>query len=109
VGAEKEAVMSVVVVATFYPVEGKREDVVAALEVAAQSAHAEEGCELYSIHTAKDRVVLIEKYADMAALQSHGATPALAELTATIKELLVGDVDLQILRPSPTGGAKGTL
>jgi quinol monooxygenase YgiN len=101
--------VSVVVVATFMPAEGMRDDVVAALEVAAQSAHAEEGCELYSIHTGKDRVVLIEKYADMDALTSHGATPALASLMTSLDGKLAGDVDLQILRPSPTGGAKGAL
>ncbi|MCW2496466.1 putative quinol monooxygenase [Jatrophihabitans sp.] len=101
--------MSVVVVATFYPVEGKREDVVAALEVAAQSVHDEEGCELYAIHTGKDRVVLIEKYADMPALQSHGGSPALAALVTALDGLLVGEMDVQILRPSPTGGAKGTV
>lgn len=101
--------MSVVVVATFIPVEGKRDDVVAALAVAAESAHAEEGCELYSIHTGKDRVVLIEKYADMDALVSHGGTPALATLVGALDGLLVGEMDLQILRPSPTGGAKGAL
>jgi len=101
--------MSVVVVATFLPVEGKRDEVVAALEVAAQSAHAEDGCELYAIHTGRDRVVLIEKYADMDALTSHGATPALADLVTALDGLLQGGMDLQILRPSPTGGAKGAL
>ena len=101
--------MSVVVVATFLPVEGARDDVVAALEVAAQSAHAEEGCELYAIHTGKDRVVLIEKYTDMDALVSHGGTPALAELVTALDGKLQGDMDLQILHPSPTGGAKGTV
>lgn len=101
--------MSVVVVATFLPADGQREDVVAALEVAAESAHSEAGCELYAIHTGKDRVVLIEKYADMDALTSHGATPALATLMASLDGKLAGAPDLQILRPSPTGGAKGTL
>jgi quinol monooxygenase YgiN len=86
-----------------------RDDVVAALEVAAESAHAEEGCELYSIHTGKDRVVLIEKYAEMDALVSHGGTPALADLVTALDGKIVGDMDVQILRPSPTGGVKGTL
>ena len=101
--------MSVVVVATFLPNDGMRDDVVAALEVAAQSAHAEDGCELYAIHTGKDRVVLVEKYADMDALTAHGSTPALAELVTALDGKLRGDMDLQILRPSPTGGVKGTL
>ena len=101
--------MSVVVVATFLPLEGMRDDVVAALEVAAQSAHAEEGCELYAIHTGKDRVVLVEKYVDMDALRSHGGTPALAELVTALDGKLQGDMDVQVLRPSPTGGEKGTV
>jgi quinol monooxygenase YgiN len=104
-----EVRVSVVVVATLYPAEGERDAVVAALEVAAESAHAEEGCELYSIHTGKDRVVLVEKYVDMDALVSHGGTPALSTLVASLEGKVIGDMDVQVLRPSPTGGTKGTL
>ena len=101
--------MSVVVVATVYPVEGMRDEVVAAFEVAAASAHGEDGNELYAIHTGKDRVVLIEKYVDMDALVAHGGTPALADLVTALDGKVVGEMDVQVLRPSPTGGPKGSL
>src|ERR1700677_48760 len=64
--------MSVVIVATIEPIEGRREDLIAFLEEVIAKAHAEdEGCEFYALHEADDRLVFIEKWANGDALKAH--------------------------------------
>jgi quinol monooxygenase YgiN len=103
--------MSVVVVATVHPTAEHRDEVIAAFVAAAEKVHpSEDGCELYALHTGKDRLVMIEKYTDMDALVAHGQGAALADLGAAIKDKIVGDLDVQVLRPHPAGdAAKGAL
>jgi quinol monooxygenase YgiN len=103
--------VSVVVVATVFPIDEHRDEVIAAFVAAAEKVHpAEVGCELYAIHTGKDRIVMIEKYADMAALGTHGQSAVLAELGAALDGKTTGGLDVQVLRPHPAGdAAKGVL
>lgn len=102
--------MSVVVVATIHPQPEHRAEVVAALEKAIARVHDEAGCELYALHEGDDRLVMIEKWADEAALRTHSAAPALAELGAALAGRLTQALDVQVLRPHPAGtGAQGAL
>lgn len=56
--------MSVVIVATAFPIPEHKAEVVAAFEAAITRVHSEEaGCELYALHQGRDRLVVIEKYA----------------------------------------------
>ena len=69
--------MSVVVVATIVPVPEHRAEVIAALEQTISAVHAEdEGCELYALRQGEDRLVMIEKWPDVQALQPHPAGTA---------------------------------
>ncbi len=104
--------MAVIVIATFIPGPGHRDEVIAALEAAIATTHpAEEGVLLYALHEGQDgRLVMIEKYADEPAFAAHGKSPALAELVAALKGKLSAPFDVQVLTPHPAGSAeKGTL
>ncbi len=96
--------MSVVVVATVYPMAEHRDEVVRAMVQAIERVHAEdEGCELYALHEGQDRLVMIEKWASAEALGAHGQSPALAELQPLIADKVVGEFDVQVLHPHPAG------
>ena len=55
--------MSVVVVATILPLAEHRAEVIAAFTETIAQVHEEEGCELYSLNEAPDRLIMIEKWA----------------------------------------------
>jgi quinol monooxygenase YgiN len=103
--------MSIVIVATVVPKEVSRDEVVAAFERAVERVQAEDaGCELYALHEGRDRLVMIEKWADRESLKAHGASAAFAELTAALDGKLETALDVQVLRPHPAGTAElGTL
>lgn len=102
--------MSVIVIATAFPLPEHRSEVIAAFETAIARVHADEpGVELYALHEGKDRLVMVEKYASQDAFADHGKSPALAGLLASIKGKLNGDLDVQVLTPHPAGTQKGEL
>jgi quinol monooxygenase YgiN len=103
--------MSVVIVATAFPIPEHRAEVIAAFEAAIARVHSEEpGCELYALHEGRDRLVMIEKYVSQGAVAEHGKSTALAELQAALKGKLSSPLDVQILIPYPAGEpSKGAL
>ena len=103
--------MSIVIVATAVPAPEHRDEVVAAFEHAIARVHSEDsGCELYALHEGRDRLVMIEKWTDKAALGDHSRSAAFAELAAALEGRVVGELDVQVLRPRPAGTAEqGTL
>jgi quinol monooxygenase YgiN len=67
--------VSVGVVATWVPLEG-REDEVGALLMDMQAAtRGEEGCLLYELHRVPEGFLLYEQYVDGGAIERHHATP----------------------------------
>jgi quinol monooxygenase YgiN len=103
--------MSVIVVATVRPRPDQRAEVIAAFEKVIQRTHAEDpGCVLYALHEAPDRLVMIEKWADQAALDAHSRGEGLAQLSADLDGKLAADVEVVTLTPHPAGTAQqGTL
>lgn len=103
--------MSVIVVATVRPRPEQRAEVIAALEKAIEQTHAQDpGCLLYALHQAPDRLVMIEKWADEAALDAHSRGEAVAELNAGLDGKLTAALDVLRLAPHPAGTAQqGTL
>jgi quinol monooxygenase YgiN len=102
--------MSVIVVATAFPLPEHRDEVVAAFEAAIPPVQEDPECELYALHEGRDRLVMIEKYKSQDALAAHGKSAALADLTAALQGKLSSDLDVQILVPHPAGtAAKGAL
>ncbi len=103
--------MSITIVATMFPVDGQRAEVIAALEEAIESVHANDaGCELYAMQEGDDRIVMIEKWASQEAIQEHSKSPGLQRLVARLEGKLVTPMDVQLLTPHPAGTAQqGTL
>jgi len=102
---------AVIVVATAFPIQEHRAEVVAAFEAAMAKVHSEEpGCELYALHEGDDRLVMIEKYASQDAVDQHIKGAGLAGLRAALEGKLSSPIDVQVLVPHPAGSKdKGAL
>jgi len=102
--------MSVVVVATIVPLAEHRDAVIATLRSTIEQVHGEDGCELYALHEAADRLIMVEKWASREALATHSKGPALAALGAQLAGKVAGAPDVQVLQPVPAGDpGKGVL
>jgi quinol monooxygenase YgiN len=102
--------MSITVVATITPADGHRQAVRAARLEAVPRVHGEPGCELYSLHEAADRFVMVERWSSRETLQGHSAGPAVAELGRRFEGRVTGPADVVVLDPVPAGDpGKGTL
>jgi len=102
--------MSVVIVATAFPVPEHRAEVVAAFEEAIARVHGEPGVELYALHEGHDRLVMIEKYESEQARSEHLQGAALAALRSALQGKLSSGLDVQVLVPHRAGNAqKGAL
>jgi quinol monooxygenase YgiN len=102
--------MSVVVVATIVPLPEHREEVIAALAETIERVHDEDGCELYSLNQAPDRLIMIEKWASREALAAHSKGPNLAALGPKLAGKISGAPEVITLQPVPAGDpARGAL
>jgi quinol monooxygenase YgiN len=102
--------VSVVVVATITPLPEYRDEVIAAYTATIPQVHAEDGCELYALNQAEDRLIMIEKWASSDALRTHGQGAALAVLRPQLKGKMAGPTEVTVLTAVPAGdSAKGAL
>jgi quinol monooxygenase YgiN len=102
--------MSVVVVATIVPLAAHRDEVIAAFREAIRQVHDEDGCELYTLNEAPDRLIMIEKWASREALRAHGKSPALAAMNLKLAGKVAGPPEIIVLNQLPAGDpAKGAL
>ncbi|RCV50417.1 putative quinol monooxygenase [Marinitenerispora sediminis] len=93
----------VVVTAVFQFRPDARDRVRDALRAAAARVHEEPGCELYALHEAEDRLVLVEKWASRRALDTHSAATAVRDLHARVDDLLLAPAEVTVLSPVPSG------
>ena len=102
---------AVIIVATAFPIQEHKAEVVAAFEAAMAKVHSEEpGCELYALHEGDDRLVMIEKYASQDAVDQHIKGAGLAGLRAALEGKLSSPIGVQVLVPHPAGSKdKGAL
>ena len=77
--------MSAVVIVTAIPVPEHRSEVVAAFEEAIARVHQEPGVELYALHEAPGRLVMVEKNGSGQARSEHLRGAALAGLRSALK------------------------
>jgi quinol monooxygenase YgiN len=99
--------VSVVVVATIYPLVDHMPAVIEALEVTIARVHAEDaGCELYALHEMGDRLIMIEKWESAEALAAHSGGPALEQLGPELDGKLARAADVQVMQPHPAGTAR---
>lgn len=101
------------VLATITAHAGQREAVLAAFHANIPAVLAEDGCIEYGpaidaedgpasqTLLGPDSFVVIEKWADMAALRAHGASKHMADYAATVRDLVAGRV-IHVLVPAAT-------
>jgi quinol monooxygenase YgiN len=95
--------MSVIVIVAAVPIPEHRAEVIAAFEAAIVRVHDEPGVELYALHEAPDRLVMIEKYESPQARAEHAKGAALADLLTALDGKLINGLDVQVLTPHPAG------
>jgi quinol monooxygenase YgiN len=102
--------VSVVVVATITPRPEHRDEVIATITETVARVHQEDGCELYALHQADDRLVMVEKWASPDALRAHSQGAALAAQAPILKGKLAGPAEVVVLQAVPAGDpGKGQL
>jgi quinol monooxygenase YgiN len=102
--------MSVVVVATILPKPEHRDEVIAAFRDTIAQVHGENGCELYALHLAPDRLIMVEKWASPEAFRTHGKSAALAALNPKLAGKVAGPPEVIVTQPVAAGDpAKGQL
>ncbi|OIV38068.1 hypothetical protein BIV57_07810 [Mangrovactinospora gilvigrisea] len=93
----------ITVVATLHPKPGYSGEVREALLAVAPRVHHEHGCELYAVHEAADRFVVVEKWATRGDLAAHTEADNMATLNASLEARLSKEPDVQVLDPVPAG------
>lgn len=102
--------MPVVVVATILPLPEHRAAVIDAIKATIEQVHAEDGCELYSLNEAPDRLVMVEKWASQQALDAHAKGSTLAALGPKLAGKVTAAPQVVVLEPVPAGDpAKGAV
>lgn len=102
--------MSVVVVASIVPLAEYRDEVIVAFKETIEQVHEEDGCELYSLNEAPDRLIMIEKWASPEALAAHSKGPSLAALNPKLAGKVAGAPEVIVLQQVPAGDpVKGAL
>jgi len=102
--------VSVVVVANIVPRPEHRDEVIAIISATVAKVHEEEGCELYALHQAEDRLMMVEKWASADALRAHSQGAALAGQAPRLAGKLTGPAEVIVLKAVPAGDpAKGRL
>ncbi len=102
--------MSVVVVATIVPLAEHRDEVIVAFKETIEQVHEEDGCELYSLNEAPDRLIMIEKWTSPEALAAHSKGANLAALNPKLAGKVAGAPEVIVLQQVPAGDlAKGAL
>ncbi|MQA03779.1 MAG: antibiotic biosynthesis monooxygenase [Streptosporangiales bacterium] len=91
------------VVATIWPKAEHRQAVVDVFRAVVPKVHEEDGCELYALHEADDRLVLVEQWTSGDALQAHLDGPTIVELNAGLNGRTERQADVVIMSPVPLG------
>ena len=97
--------MSVVVVATIIPLPEHRDEVIATITETVAKVHEEDGCELYALHQADDRLMMVEKWASSEALRAHSKGAALAAQAPRLAGKLAGPAEVIVLQAVPRRSA----
>lgn len=91
----------VTVVATFRPHLDQLDNLLAALEIMIEHTRAEPGCQAYDLYRSGEEdapvLHLIERYDDMAALETHRAADYFAAYRAKLPDLLMSPVEVAVM------------
>ena len=84
----------VVCVAEFHAIEGKTEELIAALHVLLEPTHKEDGCLRYELNQRVDDprwITFIEKWKNKTVFDEHCATPYITQYFDNVRPSLVDD------------------
>jgi quinol monooxygenase YgiN len=104
---EEDAVAKVAEIAKIVAAPGKRDELLTVLQRMVDQANTEAGTEIYIFHEDPSDDVTVwtyELYADQAARDAHGASPAMAEIGPALGGLLGGAPELIKLKPAIAKG-----
>ena len=95
----------VVVIATVHPLPGRRPEVLDVIAANVPTVHAEEGCEVYAVHTAEDpeRVVFVERWSSADALAAHAASAHMAATNERLAPMLAAPTEVFTAVAVPLG------
>ena len=94
------------VVAVLRAQPGKGNDVLAIWPALSAKVRAEEGCLGYDLHRVasdEDRFVVLERWASVAALSTHGRSPHMREFGQQAAGLMAAPAEVIVLEDSPAG------
>lgn len=95
--------MALTIVAKIKAKPESAEAVQAALQAVSVPSLEEAGCEAYQLYVNPQDptdLVMVEKWADSAAIATHNKTPHFQALVAELTPLLAGPLDIDILKPA---------
>lgn len=99
-----------VIVATITPLPGRADVVREALLTAVAEVHGEDGCQLYALHEAEDRFVMVEQWENQEKLDEHMSAPSVTNLDGKLDGNVVRPPELVFLEALPAGDpARGRL
>lgn len=99
--------MPVVVTAIFHPAEGKKDQLIEALQATMPAVHEEDGCLLYAIHDAQDgTVTMIEKWSSAEALEAHSKGSAVEALGKAVDPFISQPTTVTTMTPIAAGHAE---
>jgi quinol monooxygenase YgiN len=95
--------MTVTLIATARPKPGRLQEYIDAFGPVLPLVHQEKGCELYSLHSDGEKVIVIERWASQDDLIEHANGAAIGSLTAINDDVLSEPLDVQVLTNIPFG------
>lgn len=99
--------MPVIVTAIFHPAEGKKDQLIEALQATMPAVHEEDGCLLYAIHDAEDgTVTMIEKWTSAESLSAHSQGSAVGALGKAVEPFISEPTTVTTMTPITAGSAE---
>ena len=97
--------MSIVVVATITPQDGKLPELTAAFEEATPLVQQEPGCEQYALYSDGSVIITIERWESREALDAHMTAPAVTALLTRAGSLLAAAPEIRTISALGFGDA----
>jgi quinol monooxygenase YgiN len=95
-----------IVIVTFVPANGERDQVISALQRSIAEVHTEKGCELYALHDVPNGTLfMIEKWSSAEDLDAHAAGEIVKHLNASLEGLLAEPAAVTRITPIRAGTA----
>ena len=95
--------MTVTLIATARPKPGRLQEYIDIFTGVLPQIHEEKGCELYSLHSDGEKVVVVERWASQDDLIEHANGPSIGTLNEFNDDILSEPLEVQVLTNIPVG------